>query len=380
MPSVEHAYAEKATVEIPRFGIWAHTLQHAGSYANPYREVSATAQLTAPGGTSVRRLPLFWDGGATWRLRFLPDVIGTWQWHTRSSDSGLDGASGTFEVVPSDRKGSLRSMSGYPHHFERQDGSRTWFLGEAAWSLYVDNVEQQHDRAAAEHHLDVRAAQGFDVVHSMLMSELGWGNAGGVPSGDMAAERINPSYWQEVDRRLPTSTARASSAGWSWHGGASSGTTRNRSPGIASPTWRQRHAMRAMSRHAIAPTMSIGSPRANGMPALFGATAWWRLQPRDDLARCPVGRGNDRTFDGLPAPPLSAYWCLAEPGEQYVLYVRGLTVPVQLSLDTAAATYVVRQFSPRSGAFEHLGMGKEISAFTYRPPDESDWVVLLQRT
>jgi hypothetical protein len=85
-------------------------------------------------------------------------------------------------------------------------------------------------------------------------------------------------------------------------------------------------------------------------------------------------------IDGLAAPPLSAYWCLAEPGEQYVLYVRGLTVPVQLSLDTAAATYAVRQFSPRSGEFEHLGMGKEIAAFTYRPPDESDWVVLLQRT
>jgi hypothetical protein len=147
-------------------------------------------------------VPLFWDGGATWHLRFSSDVIGTWQWHTRSSDSGLDGGSGTFEVVPSDRKGSLRSMNGYPHHFERQDGSRTWFLDETAWSLYVDNVEQQHDRAAAEHHLDVRAAQGFNVVHGMLMSELGWGNAGGVPFGDMAAERINPSYWQEVDHRL----------------------------------------------------------------------------------------------------------------------------------------------------------------------------------
>jgi len=242
MPSVEHAYAEEATVEIPRFGIWAHTLQHAGSYANPYREVSATAQLTAPGGTSVRRLPLFWDGGTTWRLRFSPDVIGTWQWHTRSNDSGLDGASGTFEVVPSDRKGSLRPMSGYPHHFERQDGSRT-----CSWARR---------------------------------------NA-----GPFAVDAPQNDDWEAQIQRLP---------------------------------------------------------------ALFGATAWWRLQPRDDLVRCPVERGNDRTIDGLLAPPLSAYWCLAEPGEQYVLYVRGLTVSVQLSLDAAAATYVVRQFSPRSGEYEHL--------------------------
>jgi len=97
MPPVEQAYAEEAPVEIPRFGILAHSLQHSGSYANPYREVSATTQFTEPGGTSVRWIPLFWDGGTAWRLRFSPDVIGTWQWHTRSNDSGLDGASGTFE-------------------------------------------------------------------------------------------------------------------------------------------------------------------------------------------------------------------------------------------------------------------------------------------
>ena len=46
-------------MEVPRFGIWAHALQHAGSYANPYREVSATAQLTEPDGTSLRGIPLF---------------------------------------------------------------------------------------------------------------------------------------------------------------------------------------------------------------------------------------------------------------------------------------------------------------------------------
>jgi hypothetical protein len=36
----------------------------------------------------------------------------------------------------------------------------------------------------------------------MLLSEAGWGNSGGPPFTDLAAERINPGYWQEVDRRL----------------------------------------------------------------------------------------------------------------------------------------------------------------------------------
>ncbi len=36
----------------------------------------------------------------------------------------------------------------------------------------------------------------------MLLSEAGWGNSGGPPFHDIKAQRINPGYWQEVDRRL----------------------------------------------------------------------------------------------------------------------------------------------------------------------------------
>ena len=36
----------------------------------------------------------------------------------------------------------------------------------------------------------------------MLLSEAGWGNQGGPPFDDIAAETLNPAYWQEVDVRL----------------------------------------------------------------------------------------------------------------------------------------------------------------------------------
>lgn len=523
---------------VPRFGIWTHTFQHARSVSNPYRAVSATAQLTAPDGTGVRSIPLFWDGGTTWRVRFSPDVVGTWQWRTQSDDRGLDGACGTFEVVPSDRRGSLEPMAGYPHHFQRQDGSPTWFLGETAWSLYVDDAGQAHDRAAAEHHIDVRAAQGFNVVHSMLMSELGWSNAGGPPFEDLAGERINPAYWQEVDRRLAYLNGKGMVAGlvlawarkrredvepfawdrfpdletkvryaryiaarygaysvywivageWNastrWHDDVQqvrreylaigdalrAADPHGRMIGIHPGTGGV-HSVREFSDAAtwmsfgdyqqnyrelhgeVLASRSIGKPVVNGeyayylrdarhdgrvdkpnsqsldvirhatwdvvmaggyvisgfgstylggarnvgpfavdaaqnddweaqvqhVSALFRAIAWWRLGPRDDLVRCSVERGPERTLDGQPAPPHATYWCLAEPGEQYLLYVRGLAVPVELSLDAETATYAVRQFDPRDGTFQPLGT-KVLSSLTYLPPDESDWIVVLQRT
>ena len=187
---------------VPQFTIYEQALQHAGQYANPYVELSATAELTPPAGRPARSIPLFWDGGDVWKFRFAPDLTGTWQWVIHSSDSGLDGESGHFVVGASDARGSIQPMRNHPHHFQTQGGSPFWFLGDTAWALYTDNMAEGLSRKTALEYVDVRAGQGFNVLHSMLMSEAGWGNQGGPPFSDIGAERINPRYWQEVDVRL----------------------------------------------------------------------------------------------------------------------------------------------------------------------------------
>jgi len=179
---------------------------------NPYRDLAATAAVTVPGGGRWR-LPLFWDGGRTWKLRLAPDRPGPWQWRVESDDAGLDGQRGEFEVVPSDRCGGVTAMAGHPLHFQRQDGSPFWFMGDTGWALFTDSAEQRHDAAAARHYVDTRAAQGFNAIHAMLISEAGWGNTGGMPFDDLAQERINPAYWQEVDRRLEHVNSRGVVAG-----------------------------------------------------------------------------------------------------------------------------------------------------------------------
>ena len=154
-------------------------------------------------------------------------------------------------------------LASHPRHFERQDGSPFWFLGDTAWALYTDKAEEKHDRAAALRYIDARAAQGFNVLHSMLLSEAGWGNQGGLPWDDIAAQKLNPGYWQEVDLRL----AHANSQGDRLRPGAGLGRQakgKSRSPGGCSPTSKPASAMPATSRPATAPTTSISSSRANG--------------------------------------------------------------------------------------------------------------------
>jgi len=503
-----------------------------GDYANPYVELSADASLILPDG-SERTFPLFWDGGTSWKLRIAPHLIGTWRWSVTSRDSGLNGRSGSLTVRSGSRKGSVRPMRGHPAHFERQDGSRFWFLGDTAWALYTDNAEERHDRDAAFRYVDARAAQGFNVLHSMLLSEAGWGNRAGPPFSDLSAERLNPDYWQEVDARVAYANARGVVSGlaiaWGdkrreepfawrrfpdlearrryaryiaarygaydvyflvsgeWHGevrtrpapedeikrefieigrALDEADAHDRMIGIHPMTehgsvrefngaswmdfgdyqqnYRNLHARALESRrlgkpvvnseygyflrdqngdgvpdkdnstsitamrHATWDIVMAGSYVVTGfgttyfgghrdpgpfdvnapqnkpweaqlgvMKMVFEGLAWWRLEPHDELVRTVTPRGEDGMELGRLTPPEVAYWALAEPGRQYVVYVRGVRAPVTIAVLNGRRLRA-RQLNPRTGAQTDLAQPKSADQYTYRPPDQQDWVVTLR--
>lgn len=188
-------------LEVEKFGVWETALEASGAYGNPYRDVAAQATLTKPDG-STWRLPLFWDGGRVFKLRLSPDAVGVWRWRVSSNDLGLDGRSGRLVCRPSARVGGIRASRAWPHHFERQNGQLFWFLGDTAWAYLTDIAEEKHDRAAAERYLKERAAQRFNVIHTMLLSEAGDGNRNGPPWRSLPDEQINPDYFREAEERI----------------------------------------------------------------------------------------------------------------------------------------------------------------------------------
>lgn len=198
---------------VPLHGIFEQSFSHTGTYVNPYVETAADVVLTAPDG-SPRRIPLFWDGGTTWKVRFSPDWPGTWNWAITSLDDGLNGRSGAFAVVPSPLHGGIRKMAAFPYHFEYEDGTPFWFFGDTCWGLAAENLAKNYDRAAFDHDIDVRASQGFNVVEGEMINHGGFpNNAGGPPFFDFAAESLNPACWQELDSRIAYMNARGITAG-----------------------------------------------------------------------------------------------------------------------------------------------------------------------
>jgi hypothetical protein len=504
LPSIL-AYAAAPTTKIGRFELLEVALVAQGEYANSYTDLTAEATLTPPNEAATKSIPLFWDGGSTWKFRFSPDTLGSWTWSVKSRDAGLEGRSGTFDVVASNCHGSIRPQKNFAAHFERQDGTPFWFLGDTAWALYYDNADEKYDRAAALAYIEARAAQGFNVLHSSLLSELGWGNRGGMPFDNIGAQKINPAYFQEVDLRLAHANSRGIVCGlalaWAdkrktepfawrrfadvearkryaryiaarysaydtyflvsgeWHGeirtrGSDEPTIKqefidigdalhsadphNRMIGIHPMTslgsvrefvgaakwmtfgdyqqnYRDLHARVLESRKTNKPVVNseygyhLRDQSGDGIPdkdnstslaairnatwdivmaggyvvtgfgttylgggrdpgpfdltaaknkaweeqighiqAIFGQMEWWKLQPHDELLSCQTPRGKDsREFNHI-APPHETYWCLAEPGRQYLIYARGLKSSVIVSTPVPLGRLTAALINPRT--------------------------------
>jgi hypothetical protein len=185
---------------VPRFGLFERSFVHSGSYANPYTELSPTAAFTRPDGTQWT-IPLFWDGEQTWKVRISPDVTGVWSYATSSSDAGLNNQSGHFTVTPSSNKGGIQPMVDFPYHFQYQDGTPFWFLGDTQWAGFLVDNNENINRATMQHYIDERASQGINFVLSVILHDRR--NSGGVPTFyAVSSESMNPSFFQEVDARV----------------------------------------------------------------------------------------------------------------------------------------------------------------------------------
>ncbi len=200
------ADAKLAPRDIPRFGMLEQTFTQQRSYANPYVEVTANATFIQPGGRQ-RSIPLFWDGGTQWKVRFSPDVIGAWSWSVRSSDPGLNGAKGSFNCVPSINRGGIMAMKGYSYHFQYQDGTPYWLFGDTQWEAFADDPGQGLSASRMSQYFNLRAGQGFNYVHAEIIGLVRSSNidARGQENPafyDYRAETINPVYFHEVDTRL----------------------------------------------------------------------------------------------------------------------------------------------------------------------------------
>lgn len=161
------------------------TLESTVSYGDPFNDAELELILVGNGVKYI--VPGFWDGGNTWKVRFVCPSEGEWLFKTSCSDknnTGLDRRTG--RVICTKYSGELEI---YKHGFVTtaygekyltyDDGTPFFYLGDTHWSL-GDETQDMVKTICAK-----RAEQGFTVFQSEPIG-AGFLVENGVSEADMA--------------------------------------------------------------------------------------------------------------------------------------------------------------------------------------------------
>ena len=119
-------------------------LTHPGpTGGNPFVDVSLSATFRL--GNRALTVEGFYDGGGAYKIRFMPDELGTWAWTTTSNAAALNGKTGSFTCVSPEpgNHGPVSVSDGF--HFACADG-RPWVeCGTTcyAWAFQSEDTQRQ---------------------------------------------------------------------------------------------------------------------------------------------------------------------------------------------------------------------------------------------
>ena len=137
-------------------------------YAEPFTDVTVTATFTDPsGGASM--IEVFYDGEATWRVRFNPGMPGPWTWTLDSVPPNPDfDRHGELEVEPADVRGFLRSTPDEGWGFTHGSGEPVFMLGDTVYHLFGMAHDSEEGAREARAFMERRAEQGFNLLRVRL--------------------------------------------------------------------------------------------------------------------------------------------------------------------------------------------------------------------
>ena len=113
------------------------------NYDNPYKDVELWIWLTGP--DFKKKIWGFWDGGNTFKVRFVVTVAGEWSWISQANvkDAGLCGYSGKLTAVGwtaaelsenPNHRGIIRTNPDAPHAFIYADGTPFYLFADTWWA------------------------------------------------------------------------------------------------------------------------------------------------------------------------------------------------------------------------------------------------------
>ncbi len=147
------------------------------NYARPFVDVVLDVLITAPGGT-IFRVPAFYDGGGTWKVRYMPAQKGRYHYKTicnAVADAGLHEKSGSFTVAGPATGNDLAKHGGHLQVSDSKrfltfsDGTPFFWLSDTYWfvptgNMPYDSSSNPHFKSMYQLCVALRKKQGFNAL------------------------------------------------------------------------------------------------------------------------------------------------------------------------------------------------------------------------
>ncbi len=148
-------------------------------YKRPFYDVQVDCLFTHEDGEPLK-IPAFWDGGDTFRVRFALPKAGKWSYSSVCTDkdnallqiSGeitAEAYTGALEIY---KHGFLKTEAGM-RYFMYNDGTPFFYIGDTHWNMAAEEFDEAGDHAGDlqtnshfKYIVDKRAEQGFTVYQS----------------------------------------------------------------------------------------------------------------------------------------------------------------------------------------------------------------------
>ncbi|WP_261304539.1 DUF5605 domain-containing protein [Paenibacillus andongensis] len=187
--------------QIDKWGVYELTLQ-GPQHGNPFVDVSLGAEFSFEGRV-VRTLG-FYDGEGIYRIRFMPDVEGTWMYRTNSNARSLSGLTGQFICIAQAEgsHGPVRVKNTF--HFAYEDGTPYIPVGTTSyvWTHQGDELEEETLATLKTAPFNKMRMCVFPKSYQFNANEpVYYPYEGSVEEG-WDYTRFNPAFFQHLENRI----------------------------------------------------------------------------------------------------------------------------------------------------------------------------------
>lgn len=169
---------------------------------NPFVDVELSATFRQ--GTRSLQVAGFYDGDGKYKIRFMPDAIGTWEYETRSNRSALSGKTGRVQAVAP--KPGNRGPVGVRNtwHFAYADGTPFWQVGTTAysWTNQPAALQEQTLRTLAAAPFNKLRMGVFPKRYEFNTNEPPLYPFEGKAPSQWDFSRFNPAFFRNFEQRV----------------------------------------------------------------------------------------------------------------------------------------------------------------------------------